>query len=154
MKSINKLIKLIDELESRIPYASNSNENISKVNVSWHLDHSLKVIIGISKQLIRSDISAYKANFNLSRFILFPIGFIPRGQGKSPKVVLPPDTILIEDIKTQIETAKELVLQLKSLPQNVNFKHYAFGILNKSNAIRFIEMHTKHHLKIVDDIRN
>ncbi|MBO6605604.1 DUF1569 domain-containing protein [Psychroserpens sp.] len=154
MNSTNKLLKLIDELEARIPHASMSNETISKVNVSWHLDHSVKVIIGISKQLIRSDISDYKSNFNLSRFILFPVGYIPRGRGKSPKVVLPPDAILIEDIKTQLETAKDLVLQLKSLPQNANFKHYVFGILNKSKAIRFIEMHTKHHLKIVDDIRN
>ena len=27
-----------------------------------------------------------------------------------------------------------------------------FGMLNKQQTLRFLEMHTKHHLKIVDDI--
>lgn len=152
MKSVIKLLRLLDDLEQRIPYASRSNDKISKVNVAWHLDHSLKVIIGISKQLIRSDISDYKPDFNLARSILFTLGFIPRGQGKSPKIVRPPETILIEDITSQMDMAKELVAGLKDLPKNAHFKHPVFGILNKSKSIRFIEIHTKHHLKIIDDI--
>ena len=152
MKSVDKLLKLISEIEKRIPYALKSNETVSKVNVAWHLDHSVKVIVGISKQLLRSDVSAYKANFNFPRAVLFTLGFIPRGRGKSPKVVLPPDTILIEDITTQVEMGKELVSGLKELPKNAHFAHPVFGVLNKSKAIRFIEIHTKHHLRIIDDI--
>lgn len=152
MNSINKLQGLIYDIENYIPHATTTKAEVSKANVAWHLDHSLKVIIGISKQLLVSEPSNYKSNFNLSRSILFTLGFIPRGKGKAPKVVLPPETILTDDIRSQVETAKDLILKLNDLPKDSNFKHAVFGLLNKSQTIRFLEVHTKHHLKIVADI--
>lgn len=154
MKSILTLHKLLNQIESHLPHANRSNSAVSKSNVAWHLDHALKVVIGISKQLHRSDISDYKPNINMFRTLCFTIGFIPRGRGKSPKIVLPPDIILIDDIMAQIEMARELIERLKPLPKQSNFKHFAFGHLNKSQTLRFIEIHTKHHLKIINDILN
>ncbi len=38
------------------------------------------------------------------------------------------------------------------LPENVYFNHHVFGMLTKKQTLRFLEIHTKYHLKIVNDI--
>lgn len=55
----------------------------------------------------------------------------------------------------QIRISLNLTSTLKelfSLNQNQYFSHYIFGILNRDKTLRFIEIHTNHHLKIVRDI--
>ena len=86
------------------------------------------------------------------RTILFPIGYFPRGKARAPKYVLPPEIITLDDLNTQLLVAKENINTLNSLNKAMYFKHPIFGMLAKKQTLRFLEMHTNHHLKIINDI--
>lgn len=146
---------LSDELakiESAIEFRDRINPDISRADIAWHLDHMLKVINGIYHSISQSDPEQFKPDFNFKRKIIFTIGNIPRGKGKSPKSVLPPEKIKTKDIVKQLDQAKENLMNVNSLKKDQYFSHYIFGILNKEKTKRFLEIHTNHHLKIVRDI--
>ena len=125
---------------------------ISKANVGWHLDHSLKVINSVFEALKNSNSEDYKKQFNGLRLFTFTLGFFPRGKAKSPKRVLPPEIILREDIETQLEKAIKNFETMDSIGENQFFTHPLFKQLNKKQTIKFLRLHTNHHLKIVKDI--
>jgi len=149
---MEKLQNFITDLETNIPYFKKDNLSISKSNVGWHIDHSLKVLLGVINALKNSNPQEYQWKFNKTRFIIYTIGFIPRGKGKAPKSVRTFEPITLNDLNAQLEALKTTILELKSLDKKANFKHPYFGILNLKQTIYFLELHTKHHLKIIDDI--
>lgn len=154
MKHIKGLQKQLSEIESHIAKGTTENKTVSKSNIAWHLDHSLKVINSVTGLLQQSDPDDYKSNFSTLRLYCFIFNYIPRGKGKSPKAVLPPDIITEEDLKKQTNYAKSELQHITDLPKTSNFKHPYFGQLNKQQTLRFLKLHTEHHLKIVRDILN
>lgn len=126
--------------------------SVSKVSVAWHLDHSLKTIIGICEALQHSNPKTYKWRANVSRTMSLTFNYIPRGRAQSPKSVLPPQTILTKDLYKQLFLAKSLLKEAILLPDQSYFKHPVFGTINKGETLRFLEVHTEHHLKIIRDI--
>ncbi|GAA4829149.1 DUF1569 domain-containing protein [Algivirga pacifica] len=142
----------LDQIEAAIPYGDHSNVEVSKASVAWHLDHMLKTINKIVMALEKSDPNNFKSSFNFMRSVILTIGKIPRGKAKAPKVVHPPENILTEDLYKQLQIAREKVAQIEQLDKNQHFEHPFFGMLNRKNTKKFIEIHTKHHLAIVHDI--
>ncbi len=142
----------LNKIEEYLIHRDSLNKEVSRVAVAWHLDHSLKVINGICDSLQKSKPTAYKRKFNMARTFSFTFGFIPRGRAQSPKSVLPPDTIKTDDIVSQLAIARDKLSILDALDDKSNFKHPVFNQLNKKQAKKFIEIHTRHHLKIVRDI--
>lgn len=128
------------------------NLEISKGSVGWHLDHSLKVINGVYRALKESDPSEYKRKFNGLRLFAFTLGSFPRGRAKSPKRVLPPEIIIKEDIEKQLTSAIKNFKSFQDLKENQYFTHPLFKQLNKKKTIKFLKLHTNHHLKIIKDI--
>jgi len=142
----------IAALEQMIEHSEISSTQISVKGIDWHIDHSLKAIIQVSKALQRSDPSVFQFKYNLLRSVIFISGKIPRGKGKAPKSVLPPDIILKEDLFLQIKVVNKLLQEMKDLPPDSNFKHPYFGVLNLKMSLRFLDIHTNHHLKIMNEI--
>ena len=122
------LLPMISEIEQKIQFRDQKNNEVSKVTVAWHLDHMLKTINQISKALEHSDPSTYKSTFNVPRIMSLTAAFIPRGRAESPQSVRPPEIILTKDIHTQIVTVKEAIEKLKTLDEHANFDHPVFGI--------------------------
>ena len=52
---------------------------------SWHLDHSLKVINAVVKNMEQSDPSLYKDNFSFVGKLLLAFNYFPRGKAKTCK---------------------------------------------------------------------
>ena len=148
---MTKMIDLLQEMESKIVHSEISNEHISKANVAWHLDHSLKVINSVATVLQKSD-SDYKWNLNLKRDYFLLVKRIPRGKARAPKAVQSFDEITIKNIERQLKTAHALIQEMETMNPKTNFIHPYIGKLNLKQAFIFIEIHTKHHLKIIDDI--
>ena len=142
----------IQKIENALSHFNKENTKISKTGVDWHLDHTLRVINGISKVLIESKPEDYKWSFNFIKFLIFLKGEIPRGKGKAPKHVVASSVIIKDDVIKQIETAKKLLEKIQTLPKKSHFKHPYFGILNLKDTQKFLKIHTNHHLKIIDDI--
>ena len=140
------------ELERYIEFGDQRNPETSKANVAWHLDHTLKSINRIYRALLSSDPNNYRWKANIGRMYVFTTGSIPRGKGKSPASVMPPDHIETEDLRKQVTEARQIAKKMDTLHPGSNFEHPNFGQLNKKDAKRFIEIHTNHHLKIIRDI--
>ena len=88
---------------------------------------------------------------------LLMAGFIPRGFGKSPGAVKPSgrDAADIEaGLRRLGERMAELSEQLPLLEEaGWRCRHPYFGALDIGEWMRFMDVHHRHHLKIVRDIR-
>jgi hypothetical protein len=146
------LSKEFSFIRANIAHLEKENLEISKGNVGWHLDHSLKVINSVYQNIKESNPNDYQAKFNFLRFLTFTIGSFPRGKATSPKSVLPPEIIVKEDIENQLHLAIKNVETIISFDENQFFTHPLFKQLNKKQTIKFLGLHTNHHLKIVKEI--
>jgi hypothetical protein len=146
------LIPLVTELESYLTVKDKRNDSVSTSDVAWQIDHSLKVINLVSESFINSNPKEYKGRFNKWRLLLFTLGYIPRGKAKAPKIVRPPEIISTEDLSLQTQLAYQNIEKIKLADKHAHFKHFIFGVLHKKRTIRFLQLHTTHHLKIIRDI--
>jgi hypothetical protein len=149
---VNDLQKTLLTLESYISKATISNEKVSNATVGWHIDHSLMVINKVLSQLEKSDEKDYKSNFNLKRFVIFLKGKMPIGVAKAPEAVKPTQVFNEAETLLFIEKAKNKVEMSMQLSKNKNFKHPFFGLLNTPQTLKFLNIHTKHHIQIIENI--
>ncbi len=149
---MQQLNLLINQLENKIDFYDSEKLSVSQSTIGWQIDHSLKVFNGIISLLKKSEPDNYKWKFNFPRAVVLTFKNIPRGRANAPKNVRTYDEISKQDLINQLEIAKKLIQDLNELNKNSNFIHPYFGILNLKQAINFIEIHTNHHLKIMNDI--
>lgn len=147
------LTALIDEMESQIPQYKKSNTSISAVTAGWHIAHSFMALRVMCNALSQSDPAQYSpAPFSIIKNIVMLTGRIPRGKGKSPETVKPADDTDQNKLNELSAEVRNRIASLAALPDNAFFKHPVFGLLNKKQAFRFMQIHTNHHLLIVKDI--
>jgi hypothetical protein len=149
MKNIDAIMP---ELANYIADYNQSNKAISEVSVGWHLEHSLLVIKQITATVAQSEPKLYKSKFNVKRFFVFLTKTIPRGKAQAPKVVIPVDEITIETLQASLKNTYQAITYLKDCEEHQYFMHPFFGQLNKKQTIKFLAIHTEHHLKIIRDI--
>lgn len=147
------LEKEIVFFESLITEADTVNKAVSKEGVYWHIDHSLRVIVGVSMNIQRSKEENYTWSFNLKRTLALLSGYFPRGKAKAPDRVVNKEDVTIEGIQKLIKAAKTHLKAFPGLLPNQYYEHHLFGKLKKSTTKRFLKIHTNHHIKIIHDIR-
>ncbi len=142
----------LSEIEKNFKNVEIVNKKVSNGSVGWHIDHSLKVMNTVCNSIKESNTKEYKPKFNITRSIVFALGYFPRGKVKSPKRVLPPENITLSDLKNQLETVRENLNSFNELEKDCFFTHPIFKQLNKKQTEKFLGLHTNHHLKIIRDI--
>lgn len=147
-----ELEKLLQKIESLLPEINKENLKVSKASVGWHLEHSLLIINGSLKGLTMTSPKNYKPKFSLKKFIFLNFGMIPRGKIKSPKQFIPLETPKKESIEKLLNLAKVRLEAVRNLPEKSYITHPFLGDLDKKTTLKFLGLHTNHHLKIVDDI--
>jgi hypothetical protein len=149
---MKNLLQKIKQLEAHVANLDKENKSISDANIGWHIHHSLLTIESIIRALVLSNPDEFKGKFNKWKTMVFLLGKIPRGKGKAPDRVKPREKTnptLLNELFTQVHTG---LATLESLPANSFFAHPYFGMLHKNETIKFLNIHTKHHLKIIEDI--
>jgi len=146
------LENLLNKLEEKIQFADRLSHNISKSNVGWHIEHSLLTIRGISHVLIKSNPADYQWTFNYPRYFVLILKKIPRGKAKAPEVVSPKGILKNEELLSLLYETRSKLAEVKSLSDDKFFKHPYLGNLKRRQAIKFLIIHTKHHLAIINDI--
>lgn len=139
-------------MDNRIAYAGARASRISASPVSWHIDHSLLTIKVIIDAVKNSDPSNYAPKFNLMKTLVFMLNMIPRGKARAPKQVQPELTQDPVMLKKHLDKVQGKLEELNGLDAGKHFMHPYFGQLNVSQTIKFLGIHTRHHLKIIDDI--
>lgn len=149
---MTKLLDHIKALQNYIPHYKIENSNISNASVGWQIHHSLLVIESVCKALQKSIPADFKSLFSIYKLLIFTFGKIPRGKRKAPKRVIPLQESNATALNELATTCINLVTDVNELAKNHFFTHPALGNLQVNNAIKFLEIHTNHHLKIIKDI--
>jgi Protein of unknown function (DUF1569) len=150
MAYMKKLETKVQELTQYLSAFDKIDQTISSASVGWHIEHSLLVIKQITSTVAQSDSSLYQKKFNFSRS--WVLNYIPRGKAKAPKIVLPGNDLNQQLLEDSIKHTFQALNYLKDCQENQYFMHPYFGALNKNQTIRFLSIHTHHHLKIIADI--
>lgn len=149
---MDKLLQLINELETKIPYSDKLNLTISQVSVGWHIQHTLLASMQIIKAVENSNPENYKWKLNLSRMFVYSLNKIPRGKGKAPKSAQPSEVFNATNLSNEIQVLKANLKILSQLKANHYFEHPYFGSLDLKATIKMLQIHTKHHIDIINDI--
>jgi hypothetical protein len=149
---MSKVAGLIQQLQSKIPQMEMVNPSVSASSVGWHIAHTLlannRIITGMGK----SNAADYRSKFSFKKMVVFATGKIPRGRGKAPDAVMPANDFTAASLQQQVDMALEKLKELDGLQPNNFIEHPFFGKLNLVNTKKFLEIHTRHHLSIIDDI--
>ncbi len=142
----------INQLQKYIKDSDQINLDVSKVSVGWHLHHSLKVIDLVLTELKTSDPLKFQKKINFLKLFLFAINRFPRGKAKAPKIVVPSENLDQSALDIYFMRVKIRLEEIDSFDQNSFFKHPFFGHISKNETLKFLNIHTKHHLLIINDI--
>lgn len=149
---MEELKKLLIELESKISNQELLNPIVSKSSVGWHIEHILLTMNLVIESIHKSNPDNYKRTFNLNRLLVFTLNKIPRGKVKAPRMVRPQEDFTTDSLKNHLEKVKSNLRKLDTLSANNYFEHPFMGQLNLKPTIRFIKIHTNHHINIIKEI--
>jgi hypothetical protein len=149
---MKKLLAIVDQLATHVPDAKLVDNAISEVNIAWHIEHACLVIIKITETIKQSNPQQYNSKFNFKKMLVFITGKFPRGRAKAPASVMPQAQFDQAVLIDSIGKAKLAITELNNCDRNQFFLHPIFGNLNKRSTLHFLGIHTKHHLRIIQDI--
>ena len=149
---IRKLETLLDKVVAAIPQYDKVKQEVSASGVGWHIEHICLTIDKITYAVANSVAGNYTWKFNFVRELVLTTGKIPRGRAQSPKSVTPNEDINGTILTEHIATSRKQLQLLAALPKDNYFEHPFFGNLRLKRTIRFLEIHTRHHLDIIHDI--
>lgn len=150
----NKLDSLLNQLEHHISSSDLINLQVSQSTVGWQIEHSLLTINGIVRAVQQSNPKDYNWKFSLMKLVVLAMKKIPRGKAKAPKVVVPKAAINSDDLQLHLTKTRDDIKALETVSKDHFFEHPYFGKLKLKETIRFLEIHTSHHLNIIEDIVN
>ena len=149
---MNKINNLLNELEAQITNYSKLNQAISAGNVGWHIVHSCLVINSVCGAVLKSDPSKFIKKFSFKAFLVLLLNSFPRGKAKAPSFTMPSEELSPASILNSIQAARANIEALSKAEKNQYFTHPIFGDLHTEDTIKFLAVHTNHHLKIIKDI--
>lgn len=155
--ALARLSRELDRLEPWLdhPDPARRHETVSSWCVGQQVDHTLKVAASILERL-GQDGKEPKTPISFEGRVVLALGWIPRGVGKAPElshgVLRPPG-----ELRAAMAGVRALVERLRQEPARISHRrrtvrHPRFGGLTPAQALRFAEIHTRHHLKILRDI--
>lgn len=134
-------------------------ERVSRWSIGQQIDHILKVLEAGQRLLggPGERTPALPRGMNLTGHLLLSLGWIPRGVGKSPKSVVAaddtPDDLAERTARLRKAYCDTPLPEALLTDRTPIFPHPYFGGLTALQGLRFLAVHTHHHLKIVADIR-
>jgi len=142
----------VEELRSAVINAEATVPTISSWSVGEHIHHCCLSMIGISKSLRKSTPPAPRAKPTIARAAVLYFGFIPRGRAKSPSFIVPKPAMVEEELRATLDQPAELLAMAHVLDRGTWFTHPLMGPMDRDQALKFVLVHNRHHLKIVADI--
>jgi hypothetical protein len=129
---------------------------VSAWSVAEQVDHLIKVNQSVFSHLLtRTPASGPRISL-VGRVVLLS-GSFPRGKAESPRK-LRGQPATAEELSAALEKSRGTFRRLASEPDPLLasapvLPHKMFGAMTAIQALRFVPIHTRHHLKIVSEIR-
>lgn len=136
--------------------------DVSKWSIAKQLEHVLMandMVTGALKALLNDQLpSATEAKINRIGKAVLTRGAIPRGKAKTPPQFEPSDKpersklqTMHDNCTSRYEYLGENLDRIQEM--NTGFEHPVMGTLSAPVWIRFLHVHTLHHLNILREIR-
>lgn len=89
--------------------------------------------------------------------VLMRVGRIPRGRAKAPSLAEPVADVSSKELSTRLRKQKGYLDRIASQREEVvnlrqRFRHPLLGEFSARDGVRFVRVHTDHHLRIVREI--
>lgn len=149
---MDNLKHLLRTLEQFTHHQGLLNQSVSGASVGWHIEHSLLAIDSTIDALQHSNPNEYKWKLNVARIFVFSTGRIPRGRAEAPEPVRPRQQFTAEELRVHVGVSTTRLQELNHLHSRSFIAHPVFGSLSLDAAIRSLEIHTGHHIRIIQDI--
>ncbi|HKW14664.1 MAG TPA: DUF1569 domain-containing protein [Candidatus Krumholzibacteria bacterium] len=142
----------LEELRAAIASAQVTVPAVSGWSVGMHVQHCCLAMIGTCGVLTKSEPPPPPSRPPVIRVVVFTTGRIIRGRGQAPERALPQADISPAELTSLLEEAGRQVAAAGNLEPERWFKHFMFGVLKRDDALKFLRIHNRHHLRIVSDI--
>jgi hypothetical protein len=142
----------IDELRTAIASAHITAPGVSDWSVGMHVHHCCLVMIGVCRSLHASTPPPPPSRTPWIRRVVFTTGRLIRGRAQSPERAVPRADITAAELAALLEEAVSQVTSAGNLEAGRWFNHFMFGTLKRDDALQFLRIHNRHHLRIVSDI--
>jgi hypothetical protein len=80
------------------------------------------------------------------------LGRIPRGRARTK--LIPQPSVPAAELLALLDQSEQVVAAAQGLDRNTWITHPVFGPLRRDDALKFLRIHNRHHLRIVSDIIN
>lgn len=148
----------LELIKQYIDHADLKNEEISHWSIGQQIEHILLTDKEVLQHIIHHFMFPPEEGnaINLLGYLMLYTGYIPRGKGNAPTNTIPK--------KRSKQNLYELYEQVSKLYQQTEekktlldqslyaFPHPYFGMLTIKQWIRFLNIHTKHHVKIIREL--
>ena len=142
----------LSELRDYVPRAAERDADVSGWSVGMHVQHVSLAMVAVCRSLVASEPPVPRSRFNFVRSIVFASGRIPRGRAKSPDPAVPSEGVSEEELRALLDESERQLEAARVAPPDAWFRHFAFGVLDRDRTLKFIGIHNRHHLRIVQDI--
>lgn len=157
---------LQDLLDQAASYLEQSDEvlfnvhpNITGWSVAEHLYHITLANASIPKLIERMKIGKLGNEEDEPKPAMIAIieeGYIPGGR-QAPERVVPPSDLTSETLNRDFNRMRNATQRLEPILDELpaitrRFPHMFFGPLSATQWVRFMEIHTRHHMKIVEKL--
>ncbi len=152
-----QLLSLSEDTDERI---NRRRESVSDWSVAQHLDHLAQangLCAAAVTQLLESPSASPGPGLTLAGRAVLLTGWIPRGRGKAPTRTVPSAATLSEtrsrlrDALAAVTAIGERLHELDGARGRLG--HPALGGFTAFQWLRFIAIHSRHHLKIIEEIQ-
>jgi hypothetical protein len=117
-----------------------------------HVHHCCLAMMGVCRSLAASRPPPPPSRFSILAALILVAGRIPRGRAKAPESAVPRSVLGAAELSSLVDECERTVGAAKRLDRGAWFKHFALGVLPRDRALRFLDVHNRHHLKIVAEI--
>jgi hypothetical protein len=111
-----------------------------------------------AERILRGEHDPEPGGLTLVGRVVLATGWIPRGRARSPKFVEPREDASAQDALLALDRAAARLEAVRARREAIpgapgRLRHFLFGGLTAAQWIRTAGVHTRHHLKIIEDIR-
>jgi DinB superfamily len=142
----------LDQIREAVTRADASAPSVSQWSVGMHVHHLALTMINIGNGLAKSTQPAPPAKRSIAKHIVFTLGKIPRGRARTTKNGTPQPSVPAPELLALIDESARQMDAAAKLDRNTWITHPIFGPLRRDDALRFVSIHNRHHLRIVADI--
>jgi hypothetical protein len=125
---------------------------VSRWSVGMHVHHVSLAMIEVCRSLVESEPPPPRSRFRILTWAVLTVGRIPRGRAESPDPALPREGIGPEELSALLDDCDAWMSRAERAMPGQWFRHFVFGVLDRDRTLQFLEVHNRHHLRIVQDI--